>query len=112
MADQTAPAEPPVAPEAPVNNDRIYGIYTDEVLDFSKPAAEIITQIQKHAAEGKTEITVLVKVGRAQASTPKKAVEMLGEIRDLDGSYKTVADSAITEFANVSTKTKRSVSIG
>lgn len=106
-----APASTP-APAAPVpaTKDRRYGVYVEVEVDVSSAAGrkEAMDALSKIECDG----VVLARVNRAAGALPRKALENLAEIRDLDGDYKVIAESAINDFPGVKTASKRSISFG
>lgn len=105
-------AAPAPAPEsaAAASKERRYGVYVELVVDLSSAPGrkEAIDALAKAECDG----LVLARVSRAAGALPKKALENLAEIRDLDNDYKVIAESAINEFPGVKTASKRSVSFG
>lgn len=109
MAETDAGA---AAAEAPKDKNRNYTIFTEVEIDFGDDAGSkaALEQIEALGAEGKA--TVLVRVGRALAPDPKKGLEMLANMRDLDGDYEVIAETARNKFEKVTTKQERVVKIG
>lgn len=104
-------ATPPAAEPQDDNKDRNYGIYVEKTLDVSSAAArkEAMEDLATLGHDGK--LTVLARIGRAVASTPRKAIASYAEQVDLDGDYEVVAERARNKFAGVKTETKRSIKL-
>lgn len=103
-------AAPTPAPAVTKKDDRRYGVYVELEVDLSSAAGrkEALDALAKSDCDG----ILLVRVARAAGALPRKAMENLAEIRDLDGDYKVLAESAINDFSNVRTKSERKISFG
>lgn len=106
-----AVTEPQPSAEETKSKTRQYGIYAEETVNI-EDAAAALEAIKKHAVEGQTSVTILVKVGRAEAGTPRVAIQKLGGVRDLDGDYDVIAEGARSRFDSVKSKLERQVAIG
>lgn len=115
MSDQTEGTSPtPVpAPEASKDPNRPYTIFTKLDFDLTSDAG-IATAIEslKAVVDKDGKIAVLATVGKVLGDAPKKAIQNLGEIKDLDGDYTVIADNSFNPFSGVKSKTKRSVTFG
>lgn len=122
-ADQTQPpvtpapaaqTAPPAEAAQKKDDNRQYGVYTEVTLDLSSAAArkEAIEGLASLLVKDQGTLTVLAKVGRAVAPSPRQAITSLGQVRDLDGDYEVVADSSRNKFPKVKTAVRRDVSIG
>lgn len=106
---QTAATGEPAADAAPKITDRAYGVYVEETVAVDNAEAALAA-ITKHAVEGQNAVTILVKAGQARALAPKKAIEKLAQVRDLDADYEVAADGSFTSFPGVKSKLERTVS--
>lgn len=98
------------APEETKVSTRDYRTFQQVTLDFSDPV-EVSKLLDSIRGDSK-ELVVLVKLENVNAGTNRKAIDALADERELDGDYSVVAETAISDFKNVKTKTKRAVSIG
>lgn len=105
---QTAGGDTP-AETTPKATDRAYGVYVEETVAVDNAEAALAA-ITKHAVEGQNAVTILVKAGQARALQPKKAIEKLAQVRDLDADYQVAADGSFTSFPGVKSKLERTVS--
>lgn len=114
-----APADPPAPPaEQPKPpNNRQYGVFTEEVIDLAEDPAAVIEKLKEIVgkdAKGEQipKVTVLVRVGRAVESDPKRALNAVGSARDLNGAYEVIADSSRSKYDKVTSKIERTIQIG
>lgn len=91
---------------------RTYGVFSEQALDLSGDAKEIVEQLKAFLPKGQTSLTVLVRLGKIVAGTPREGVTNFGQVRELDGDYEVIADNSRNEFKNVKTKKETTVSIG
>lgn len=104
--------QPAETPPPPKDSTRRYGVFEELELDMTKPAEEIVALLQQRQLPDQAKLTVLVRIGRAQQTEPRKAIDAVGQARDLDGDYQVIADSSRTTYKNVKSKTERTVTIG
>lgn len=114
VADAPAKADKKDKGEKKKIEPRQYGIFVEKTLNLADEAssAEAVKGLIELLPADTTEIVVYARVGRAFGLNPKQALSGLGQVRDLNGTYETIAESAISTFPGVSTAQKRSVNIG
>lgn len=115
--EAAAAAAAPAAAEAAKSNLRQYAVFTEQVIDLNEDPAAIIEKLKTivgkdHQNNPIPSVTVLVRVGRAKESDPKKAIQAVGDARDLQGDYEVIADSARNKYPGVTSAVRRVVSIG
>jgi hypothetical protein len=102
------------AKEKVERKERPYSVFRRISLDLNGDPAEIVETLRReHVVPGVNEdkpCYLLMRVGKASAFLPKPAIETVGELRDLNGSYEVIADGSRKTFDNV--RTGRRVSIG
>lgn len=89
-----------------------FGVFKKVNIGRDTSADDVLKVLQEIAGEGDKPIYLLVRAGQVKSTSAKRAVEALGEERDLKGNYEVIADKARTEIKNVSTETKRRVVVG
>lgn len=111
-ADPPPAADPEPEPEtAGKPNTRAYRVYESIKLPLNVKPADLLKILQgKYGSDGT--IDVLVHINKVTADAPKKAVEAVGELKDLDGNYEAVAESALNAFPGVKSETRRTVKFG
>lgn len=97
---------------------KVFGVFQKLMLDHNASPEEIVAKLKEYVVEGLNDskpLYLLVRVGQAEdVTSPKKAIEAVAELRDLDGDYECIESSDRREVKNVraATKTQRTVEIG
>lgn len=102
--------------------ERQYGVFKKVIVDLSdddkiKATIEALRALCVPKDEKKPDdelkpLYLLVRLGNAMTTAPRRAVEMVGEVRDLDGTYEAIAENSRNEFPKVKSEVRRAVTIG
>lgn len=91
-------------------NSRSYSVVKELALNLSDPE-RAIEQLKEVVGEDAGSVEVFVRVGKAVEKDPAKALGAVGEMKELNGDFDVIADSAIVR-KSITTETKTVAKVG